>query len=72
MNHWLDIALVATAVLASAAYAIYALGPRRIKNIYSRFATKYFGLRAARWFSGANEPSCHDCASNAQHEKPRF
>jgi hypothetical protein len=30
MNAWLDFALVAFAVIASAAYAIYALGPRRI------------------------------------------
>jgi len=72
MNHWLDIALVAAAVLASAAYASYALGPKRIKNFYSRFATKYFGLRAARWFSGNDEHSCNNCQSNTQHDKPRF
>jgi hypothetical protein len=73
MNRWLDISLVTAAVLASAAYAIYALGPKRIKSFYSRFATKYFGLRAARWFapsSGGHD--CNDCSSKTSHEKLRF
>jgi len=53
--------------------SIVALGPKRIKNFYSRFATKYFGLRAARWFAGTNDGhSCNNCQSNTQHEKPRF
>jgi len=73
MSRWIDIALVTVAVLASMAYVIYALGPKRIKNFYSRFATKYFGLRAARWFAGTNDGhSCNNCQSNTQHEKPRF
>ena len=71
MNRWLDIFLVAIAVLASAAYAIYALGPKRRKDVYSRFATKHFGLRAARWLAGDNQ-SCNNCSESTQHEKPRF
>ncbi|MBC7983887.1 MAG: hypothetical protein H7Y02_08540 [Candidatus Obscuribacterales bacterium] len=74
MNTWLDLALVVTIVLASAMYAIYALGPKRIRDTYTRFATKYFGLRAVRWFapstSGAH--SCRDCPahSDAAHSGP--
>jgi hypothetical protein len=65
MNRWLDIALVVTAVFASAGYAVYALGPKRIKNAYSRLATKYLGLRAARWFSkSAGGHSCNNCSAN--------
>lgn len=67
MNVWLDIALVALAVVASAAYAIYALGPRRIKDAYSRFATKHFGLRAAKWFAPKTDSSCSNCASRDEH-----
>lgn len=71
MNSWLDILFVTIAVLASLAYAIYALGPKRIKNAYSRWATKYFGLRAARWFAGSASEShdCNNCAANTQGEK---
>lgn len=67
MNTWLDIALVALAVIASAAYAIYSLGPRRIKNAYSRFATKHLGLWAAKWFAPKSDAACNDCSSRDEH-----
>jgi hypothetical protein len=67
MNAWLDISLVALAVIASVAYAIYSLGPRRIKNAYSRLATKYFGLRAANWFAPKSDSACNNCASRDDH-----
>jgi len=67
MNAWLDIALVALAVIASVAYAIYALGPRRIKNFYSRVATKYFGLRAVKWFTPRSDSECSNCSSRDEH-----
>ncbi len=70
MNRWLDVALVSLVVVASVMYAIYALGPKRIKNVYSRFATRYFGLRAARWFSGSSDShDCNNCASNTAKDK---
>jgi hypothetical protein len=68
MNRWLDIALVSGAVVLSALYATYALGPRRIKQAYSRFATKHFGLRVARWFGGSQGPSCDNCPANKTQE----
>ena len=68
MNTWLDFTLVGLVVVASLIYAIYALGPRRIKDAYSRFATKHFGLRAARWFTGTEE-NCNNCSSNPNQEK---
>ena len=69
MNRWLDIALVAAAVIASIGYAFYALGPRRIKDSYSRFATKYLGLRAARWFGGASgTQGCSNCPANRSEQ----
>jgi hypothetical protein len=71
MNAWLDIALVAFALVASAAYAIYALGPRRIKSLYSRFATKHFGLRAAKWFAPKLDSACDQCASRDEHQPGR-
>jgi hypothetical protein len=67
MTNVLDVALVALVVLASLAYAIYALGPKRIKNVYSRFATKYFGLRAAKWFAPSKHDSCSNCPSHDDH-----
>jgi hypothetical protein len=70
VNHWLDLFLVTLAVLASAAYAAYALGPRRLKNAYSRFATKYFGLRAARWF--ATDDACNNCSDKEHHKDARL
>jgi hypothetical protein len=69
MNTWLDWLVVSGAVIASAAYVIYALGPKRIRAVYSRFATKYFGLRAARWFASSGH-SCHDCAANPHISAP--
>jgi hypothetical protein len=69
MNAWLDFALVALAVAASLGYAVYALGPRRIKDAYSRFATRYFGLRAARWFGGTSQDGCNNCSANPHQEK---
>jgi len=67
MAAWLELTLVALAVLVSALYALYALGPKRLRDIYSRTATKYFGLRAARWFAGKpSQPACHDCPSGEQ------
>ena len=68
MNTWLDFALVGLVVMASLIYAIYALGPRRIKDTYSRLATKYFGLRAAKWFAGTAE-NCNNCSANPHQEK---
>jgi hypothetical protein len=62
MNRWLDIVLVAAAVFASAGYAVYALGNARVKNAYSRWATKHFGLRVARLFAGS-KGGCGDCGS---------
>ena len=70
MNRWLDISLVTVVVLASLAYAIYSLGPRRTKNAYSRFATKYFGLRAAKWFGASGGHDCDNCSSNATARPP--
>ena len=70
MSSWLDIALVAAAVLASAVYAAYALGPRRLRDSYSKLATKYLGLRAARWFSSngsGGTHGCHECSANTAH-----
>jgi hypothetical protein len=69
MTHALDIALVVLAVSASAAYVVYALGPKRIKNVYSRLATKYFGLRAAKWFAPSKHSSCNSCPSHEQHKE---
>ena len=71
MNRWLDIALVATAVLVSAGYAAYSLGPKRIKDTFSRLATKYFGLRAAHWFTSARQDShnCDKCPAHTEHKK---
>ena len=68
MSTWLDFTLVGLVVATSVAYAIYALGPRRIKDAYSRFATKHFGLRAAKWFSGSAE-DCNNCSANPHQEK---
>lgn len=68
MNSWLDIALVAFAVVASVTYVVYALGPKRIKNAYSRFATKHFGLKAAGWFTKSAE-NCDNCSANAHRER---
>jgi hypothetical protein len=68
MNRWLDISLVTAAVLASLAYAIYSLGPRRIKDTYSRLATKYFGLRSAKLFSGSN--GCGNCGPPVKKPLP--
>jgi hypothetical protein len=68
MNGWLDMILVALALLGSVSYVVYALGPKRIKNAYSRIATKYFGLRAARWFAGT-KGGCDNCAGNAHTER---
>jgi hypothetical protein len=70
MNRWLDIALVAFAVLVSAGYAAYSLGPKSIKNTYSKVATKYLGLRAAKWFSPAAD-SCNSCSSGDAHHPSR-
>jgi len=70
MNAWLDILLVALAVAAAAMYAIYALGPKRIKDAYSRFATKHFGLRAAKWFAPKVDSACNSCASRDEHLRP--
>jgi hypothetical protein len=67
MNSWLDILLVTLALLASVGYAIYALGPKRVKQAYSRFATKHFGLGAARWFRHSAD-SCDNCPSNQAHK----
>jgi hypothetical protein len=67
MATWLDIALVTLVVAASVLYAIYALGPKRIKSAYSRWATKYFGLRAAKWFAPSKHDSCSNCPSHDQH-----
>jgi len=70
MTRWIDILLVAVAVLAAAIYAVYALGPKRIKNAYSRLATKYFGLRAARWFAPPTDGTdCDHCSANPQGKK---
>jgi hypothetical protein len=66
MSAWLDIALVGVVVLLSAAYALYALGPRQIKNVYSRVATKYFGLSAAKWFASKGS-DCGNCPSHDEH-----
>jgi hypothetical protein len=60
--------LVALALLGSVGYVVYALGPKRIKNAYSRIATKYFGLRAAKWFAGPKE-NCDNCAGNTHRER---
>jgi hypothetical protein len=68
MNSWLDILLVAIAVTASIGYAAYSLGPKKLKQTYSRLATKYFGLRAAHWFRRSAE-SCDNCPSNQAHKK---
>ena len=70
MSTWLDFVLVAAAVVASAAYAIYSLGPNRIKNAYSRFATKHFGLRAAKWFAPKVDSACNNCSSRDEHLRP--
>jgi len=65
MNTWLDWMVVIGAVLASAAYLVYALGPKRIRDAYTRFATRHFGLRALRWFQSSHgSHSCRDCPSN--------
>ena len=64
MGGVLDMLVVACAVVASGAYAIYALGPRSVRDAYSKFATKHFGLRAARWFAGSGHGNCHDCNAN--------
>jgi hypothetical protein len=69
MTHLLDISLVALAGIASAAYVAYALGPKRIKNVYSRLATKYFGLRAAKWFAPGKHDSCSSCPSHDEHRQ---
>ncbi|HTE42486.1 MAG TPA: hypothetical protein VK629_16810 [Steroidobacteraceae bacterium] len=66
MNKWLDIALVAIVVLASAGYALYLFGPRGLKNAYSKLATRYFGLRAAKWFV-SKSGDCGDCPSHDEH-----
>lgn len=69
IHSWLDFALVALAVLASVAYAVYALGPKRIKDAYSRFATKHFGLRAAKWFAPKAGGSCDGCNDHTGHRR---
>jgi hypothetical protein len=69
MSSYLDIALVTLAVMASAAYVLYALGPKRIKNAYSRLATKYFGLRAAKWFVPKSTGECSNCPSRDDHAR---
>ena len=69
MNRWLDIALVATIVVASLVYAVYSLGSKRIKDAYSRSATKYLGLRAANWFARSEPGSCSNCSSSSEHSR---
>ncbi len=65
MSVALDYVVVAFAVIASASYVVYALGSKSLRDRYSRFATKVFGLRAARWFAGnAHAHSCSNCPSN--------
>jgi hypothetical protein len=59
MNKWLDTFLVAGAVLLSAGYAIYAFGPKTLRDSFTRFVTRYFGLRSARLFSGST--GCGNC-----------
>jgi hypothetical protein len=59
MNQWLDISLVAAAVLLSAGYATYAFGPKRLRDGVTRFVTKYFGLRSAKLFS--ESAGCGNC-----------
>ncbi len=68
MNGWLDFSLVAFAVLASLGYAVYSLGSKRVKQAYSRFATKYFGLGAAKWFRGS-AASCDNCPAHEPQKK---
>jgi hypothetical protein len=66
MNTWVDAVVVISAVLISIAYVVYALGPKRIRDAYTRFATKHFGLRALRWFTPSKHGhSCRDCPSNS-------
>jgi hypothetical protein len=70
MSNWLDKVLVLIVVLASFGYVAYALGPKKLRNVYSRFATKHFGLRAARWFAGSTmkgSHDCHDCSARDVH-----
>jgi hypothetical protein len=65
MNTWLDAIVIFGAVLASGVYLVYALGPKRIRDAYTRFATKHFGLRALRWFTPSKHGhSCRDCPSS--------
>ena len=68
MPAWLDVAVVSIIVLIAVTYAVYSLGPKRIKNAYSRFATKYFGLRAAKWFAPSKHDSCSNCPGNEDHK----
>jgi hypothetical protein len=69
MHTWLDALLVTLAVIASVLYAAYALGPKKLRNVYSRYATKYFGLRAAKWFvtKPAASSDCSNCGERDVH-----
>jgi hypothetical protein len=73
MNRWLDISLVAGAVLVSAVYSIYVFGPKTLRDNFTRFVTRYFGLRSAKLFSGST--GCGNCAPAAkkplQHNFPK-
>jgi hypothetical protein len=72
MNRWLDFSLVAGAVLLSAGYAIYVFGPKTLRDTFTRFVTRYFGLRSAKLFSGPT--GCGNCGPAAkkplQHNRP--
>jgi hypothetical protein len=68
MNRWVDIALVACAVLLSLAYAAYTFGPKSLRDRFTRFVTRHFGLGAARYFSGS--AGCSNCGPAVK--KPLF
>jgi hypothetical protein len=69
-NHWLDIGLVTVAVAVSLGYAIYAMGPKKLRDWFTRWVTRYFGLRAAKLFSGST--GCDNCGGIVKTPKRKF